>query len=80
MSMSGKNYLSVLEKLIIQDLLIGEFHIHFILDADNKYSGFTKFKAERLAQLYNPNIKISMWMPSDHLKDLGEYPLMHKVN
>lgn len=80
MSMSGKNYLSVLEKLIIQDLLIGEFHIHFIFDSDNKYFKFTKFKAQRLASLLNPNVKISIWMPSDNLKDLGEYPLMHQID
>ena len=81
MSMSGKNYLSVLEKLIIQDLLIGEFHIHFILDADNnKSSKFTKFKAQKLASIYNPNIKISMYSPVSPSKDLGDYPLMHKID
>ena len=78
MSMSGKNYLSVLERLIIQDLLIGDFHIHFILDSDNKYGKFLKFKAERLANLFNPDIKISIWKPVDPLNDLGDFPLMEE--
>ena len=78
MSMSGKNYLSVLERLIIQDLLIGDFHIHFVLDSDNKYSKFLKFKAGKLASLFNPNIKISVWKPVEPLNDLGDFPLMEK--
>lgn len=79
MSMSGKNYLSVLEKLIIQELLIGDFHIHFILDSDNKYINFIKYKATKLCTLLNSNICISIWMPISPLNDLGDFPLMEKI-
>lgn len=78
-SCSGKNYLSVLESLILQELLIGKYNIHFILDNDNKYYNFLKNKGERLINILNNDLTLTIWKPISILNDTGDYPLIEKV-
>lgn len=79
MSISGKNYMSVIESLIFQELLIGQFDIHIILDSDNKYLKYLKFMILKLVKPLNNDINIFVWKPIDGLKDTGEYPLIEEV-
>lgn len=89
MSISGKNYISAIEKLICQELLIGKFNINLIIDIDEKYNtsnstktyiNILKYKAEKICNKLNQNISISIYKPVEGLKDIGEYPLLIKCD
>ena len=79
MSISGKNYMSVIESLIFQELLIGKFNIHIILDSDNKYLKQIKNMLFKLIKTLNNEINIHIWKPVNGLKDTGEYPLIEQI-
>ncbi len=74
---NGKKYISTLEKFIIEDLLIGKFEVNFIFDKDvldyNKYLQ----RGSKLAQIYNPEIKVKGFVAIE--KDTGDFPSVIEV-
>lgn len=76
--LNGKKYISALEKLILEDLLIGNYQINFIFDTDvfdyKKYL----YRAEKLIQTYNNNIEIKGYKALIK-KDTGDFPVVSKV-
>jgi len=79
-SISGKKYVSSLEKLIIEDLLIGEFVIHLVFDndvVDYKKQNYI-YNCKLLAHKLNENISIKGWAPILK-KDTGEFPAVQQI-
>jgi hypothetical protein len=72
MSISGKKYISVLENLLIQDLLIGNFQINLIFDKDVDYKKYM-YRSKSIVTLYNSDIELKGHLPLIK-KDTGEFP------
>ncbi len=79
-SISGKKYISVIEKLILEDLLIGCYEINLIFDKDNyAYKSFL-YKAKLLVHQLNNDIIIRGWIPVvNNTKDVADYPKVIEV-
>ncbi len=79
-SVSGKKYLSTVEKLIIEDLLIGEYQFHLVFDndvLDYKKQNFV-YNCKNLAQKLNENISVKGWSPVLK-KDTGDFPAVQQI-
>lgn len=77
-SLNGKKYSSVVEKLILQDFLVGDFEINFIFDNDvNNYKTYL-YRARLLTKHYNPNVIIRGFKPLIG-KDTGDFPAVVEV-
>ena len=79
LSMSGKRYITVLESLIYQELLLKSCRIHIIFDNDNKYMNSTINKCKNLVNTINTDIDIFGWKPYNLFKDVGQYPILTKI-
>jgi hypothetical protein len=77
-SVNGKKYISALEKLLIEDLLLGHFTIHLVFDNDvynyNMYIQRCKF----LAQKFNDKVIVKGWLPLIQ-KDVGDFPVIKEI-
>ncbi len=73
-SISGKKYTSVIEKLIYQDLFIGNYQINLIFDSDVKNHQSFIYKAKLISEYLNPNIEIKGYVPMFKNTDVGDYP------
>lgn len=72
-SILGKKYLSVLEKLIFEELLIGRFYIHLIFDSDvSDYKRYI-YRCRKLINIYNKEIIVNGYRPIIG-KDTGDFP------
>lgn len=78
-SINGKNYLNILEELILEYLLLGDYCINLIFDNDVKNIERYIFKCQKLVELYNNNIIINGWKPISSFEDAGEFPVLIKV-
>jgi len=79
LAMSGKRYLSILEKILYQELLFKSCQINLIFDNDNKYIESTLWKCKTLVKTINTNIDIIGWVPYHTFKDTGQYPILVQV-
>ncbi len=77
-SISGKKYLSTIERLIFQDLLIGEYNFHLIFDKDNFSFKKILYHSKKLCENLNENIKVQGYQPLIG-KDTGDYPAVLEV-
>lgn len=78
-SVNGKKYINTIERLIFEELLIGEFEINLIFDDDVHNHKSYLFRANMLARQYNPNIIIRGWKPLIS-GDVGEFPAIIEVS
>lgn len=62
-SSCGKKYISTIEYLLMNYILIGKYNINIIFD--NDCFDYKKFllTSKKLSELYNPEIKINGWFP-----------------
>lgn len=74
-----KKYLSTIEELIHQELLIGEFEINLIFDNDFKYMNSLLRNTKFVTTKYNPKIDIKGWKSIYGIKDCGLYPIIMEV-
>lgn len=73
-SINGKNYINVIERLIITDLLIGNYHINLVFDNDFlKKSKNILHSVFKLSQIYNGEISFSGFKPLDCFNDVDEF-------
>ena len=73
-SISGKKYTSIIEKLIYQDLFIGNYQINLIFDSDVKNYFSYIYKARQLVEYLNPDIEVKGYIPLFENSDVGDYP------
>jgi hypothetical protein len=78
-SINGKSYTSVLEKLIQSTLLLGEYEIHLVYDTDNPRYKQSTYGCKALAKIYNKNISIRSWLPCLS-KDTGDIPFVEETS
>jgi len=76
----GKKYISAIERLIFEDILIGTFEINLIFDADvHNYKSYL-YQARLLTKQYNPDIIIKGYKPAiTGVNDTGDYPSIQEV-
>ena len=72
-SINGKKYISVLEQFIIEDLLIGNYEVNFIFDADVLDYKRYLYRARMLIKNYNPDIELKGYKPLIQ-KDTADFP------
>ena len=77
MSINSSRYISEIEKLIIQSLLIGNYKINIIFDQEINYKNIIK-KISNIVKQYNQNIYMRYWKPA-FSKDIGEFPKIIEV-
>lgn len=78
-SICGKSYVSSIERLIINELLIGNYEINIVFDSDIKNAKGILYKIIKLAEQYNENISIRGFKPLLDVKDVGEFPAVTEV-
>lgn len=78
-AVKGKKFLSAIEQLTHQDLLLGQYNIHIIFDQDVQYYKSFLFKANMLSSQFNNSIKITGWKPDVSFSDPGQYPTIVEV-
>lgn len=77
-SVSGKKYINIIERLILEDLLIGNYEINLIFDSDNNRCSNYIYRAKMLCSQLNSDISIRGFMPL--IKgDVGDYPAVIEV-
>lgn len=79
-SISGKKFLSELEKLITQFILIGDYEINLIFDIDYKNPEITLYRSTYISQRFNPNVDIRGYIPERKIKDVGEFPQVMEIS
>jgi len=77
-SMQGKKYITTIEDLILNDLLIGEYKINLIYDQDFKFKRNNLKKCQTIARQLNPNINIEGY--TSKFKDVAEFCMVEKIN
>jgi len=60
----GKKYISTIEYLLFNYILIGKFNIHLIFDNDNNDQKKLIFLSKKIVQNYNLDIQIYGWKPT----------------
>lgn len=78
-SVCGNGYINIIEKLIIENLLIGEYLLNVIFDGDVKNKELTIFKIKKLASNLNSRILIKFYIPLPLFKDVGDYPAITEI-
>lgn len=76
-SISGKRYISVLEQLLTEELLIGNYQINLVFDKDVEYKKYM-YKSKLVIQTYNVNIELKGYLPLVK-KDTGEFPAVVEI-
>jgi len=78
-SISGKKFVSVIEKLVCQNMFIGHYQFNLIFDSDVKNHQFFLYKARQLVSFLNPNIEVKGYLPLLKNSDVGDYPAVIEV-
>lgn len=78
-SICGKSYISSIERLVINELLIGDYEINIVFDSDIKNAKGILFRTTKLVEQYNENILIKGFVPLLEVKDVGEFPAVKEV-
>ena len=65
--------MSIIERLIHEDLFIGSYQINLIFDSDVKNYNAYIYKAQKLVEYLNPDIEIKGYIPILD-GDVGDYP------
>lgn len=80
-SVNGKKFLSSIEKLVMQELLIGNYEINIIFDNDDFQYLKTLNKTRSLIKNLNNNIIIRGWLPSlaNSAKDVSDFPSLIEI-
>lgn len=77
-SLNGKRYISVIEKLITEELLIGDYTINVVFDADvNDYIRYIQILSKMIKH-YNANIRLNSFKPYCG-KDAGDFPAIQLI-
>lgn len=78
----GKNYLSVVEKLVLEYMLLDKYEINIVFDNDYLKSSNRVLKSiKTLVQIYNGEIRINGYKPMiDNISDVGEFPAVEKIS
>ncbi|MDX1699648.1 MAG: hypothetical protein R3250_03470 [Melioribacteraceae bacterium] len=78
-SISGKKFLSELEKLITQFILIGNYEVNLVFDNDYKRPEVTLIQAIFMSQKFNTDIEIRGYLPERNIKDVGDFPQVMEI-
>lgn len=79
-SINGKNYIGVIEKFLIQYMLIGNYKIHIVFDNDYVKNSFRILKnLKSMIEIYNGEIQIEMHKPFSKFGDVCDFPAVERI-
>lgn len=78
-SISGKKFLSELEKLITKFILIGNYEVNLVFDNDYKKPNITLIQSRFLSQKFNPDISVKGFIPEKRVNDVGDFPQVMEI-
>ena len=78
-SISGKKFLSEVERLITQFILIGEYEVNLVFDTDYKNPDITLYRSKYIIQKFNSDIDLKGYIPERKINDVGEFPQVMEI-
>lgn len=80
-SIRGKNYIGIIERLILEYLLIYNCTINIIFDNDNLKSSKRVIKSiNTLINIYSGKIQLRAYKPSLNVNDVADYPSVERID
>lgn len=80
-SVRGKNYNNIIEKLLLEHMLLGDYEINIIFDNDNlKKSKWTLKTLKSLIQIYSGKIQLKGYKPLlNDINDVADFPAVERI-
>lgn len=80
-SIRGKNYIGIIEKLILEYLLIHDCCFNIIFDNDNLKNSKRVIKSiNTLLKVYGGKIQLKAYKPSLNVNDVADYPSVERID
>lgn len=79
-SINSKNYVNVIERFLLKDMLIGEYHINIVFDKDflNKSKKILK-TVRNIVGIYNGEIYVEGHKPLSCVDDVGDFSAVERI-
>jgi hypothetical protein len=79
-SVRGKNYNNIIEKLLLEHMLLDSYEINIIFDNDNlKKSKYILKNLNTLLLIYSGKILLNGYRPLLNVDDVGNFPAVEKI-
>jgi len=79
-SINGKNYVSIIERFLITDMLFGTYHINLVFDSDFIKKSWKILKIiKNMISVYNGEISFEGHKPLSNVGDVTDFPSVERI-